>query len=406
MAVAAGLAMFLALMTWCSLAIVSPSFAEPADGASGYSLNGDATLVNPGNDSPTGAEATAGPHASGWVDFDLAIPAGLKLRQLTNLSTDYKFVVGSCWAGSPRFTAYVTNGTSTGSVFFYLAPPPNYTGCASGAYANTGNLATPTSLVDAANLGGSLNEPFSNVQADFGDYTVTHVHLDVDGGAAGNQTVDFDNTRVNEQLVTYEPPPPPPPEGLAPQHGVELLAEPVDGTVMVRQPGQTAFNVLTELSLIPVGSTIDTRGGRVQLTAATGGLGSKAPDHSVDFYDGLFKITQKQGINAPATAKLVGKLGCGKKKKKGGKKASASAAGPVAVISKRRRRRLWGSGSGNYSTSGGGGTGSVRGTTWLTQDTCKGTKFKVTEGLGITVFDFKKKKKIKLGPGDKYFAAN
>jgi len=38
-------------------------------------------------------------------------------------------------------------------------------------------------------------------------------------------------------------------------------------------------------------------------------------------------------------------------------------------------------------------------------DSCKGTKFRVTEGLGITVFDFKKKKKIKLGPGDKYFAA-
>ena len=415
MAVAAGLAMSLALTAWCSLAIVSPSFAEPADGATGYSLGENATLVQPGNASPTGAEATTtGPGSSGWVDFiPFAIPAGLKLGQLTHLSTDYKFVVGSCWAGSPRFTAYVTNGTSSGSVFFYIGPPPSYTGCASGAYANSGNLATPTSLVDAANLGGSFNEPFSEVQADFGDYTVTELHLDVDGGAAGNQTVDFDNTQVNEKLVTYEPPPPPPPpppaaEELLPQHGVELLAEPVDGTVKVKEPGQTAFNVLTDLSLIPVGSTIDTRGGRVQLTAATGGLGSKAPDHSVDFYDGLFKITQKQGINAPATAKLVGKLRCGKKKKKkkGGKKASASAAGPVAVVSKRRRRRLWGSGSGNYSTSGGGGTGSVRGTTWLTQDTCKGTKFKVAEGLGITVFDFKKKKKVKLGPGDQYFAAN
>ena len=84
----------------------------------------------------------------------------------------------------------------------------------------------------------------------------------------------------------------------------------------------------------------------------------------------------------------------------------ARAGGPTAVVSrKRRRRRVWGSGSGSYSTAGRGGTGSVRGTTWLTKDTCKGTKFKVTEGIGITVFDKKKKKKIKLGPGDKYFAA-
>ncbi len=72
--------------------------------------------------------------------------------------------------------------------------------------------------------------------------------------------------------MTYEPPPPPP-VGLVPLHGDQLLAEPVGGTtVKVKEPGQTAFNVLTELSLIPVGSTIDTRGSRVQLTAATGGF--------------------------------------------------------------------------------------------------------------------------------------
>lgn len=384
--------LFFALTAWCSLAIASPSFAQdhpvPGEEASGFTLGGDATLVSPGNASPTGAEATStGPTTSGSVD--LAIPAGLKLSQLTNLSTDYRFLVGSCYGGSPRFSAWVTNGTSSGEIWFYIGPPPLYTGCAPGAYTNSGNLATPTSLVDTSSIGGSRNQPYSNVQANYGDYTVTHVHLDVD---ASNQTVHFDNTEVNDKVVTYEP-----------KHGVQVLAEPVEGAVKVKEPGQTAFNVLTELSLIPVGSTIDTRGSRVRLTAATGGFGSESPDQPVDFYAGLFKITQKPGINAPATAKLVQKLACGKKK--GRKKAKASAGGPKAVASKRRRRRLWGSGSGSYSTAGGGGTGSVVGTTWLTEDTCKGTKFKVTEGLGITVFDFKKKKKIKLGPGDKYFAA-
>ncbi len=147
LAVAAGLPMFIALTAWCLLAIVSPSSAQQTDGAGGFSLGGDATLVHPGNGSPTGAEATTtGPDTFGSVDF--AIPAGLKVSQLTNLSTDYKFVVGSCRAGSPRFTANVTNGTSSSSIFFYIGPPPNYTGCASGAYTNSGNLATPTSLVD------------------------------------------------------------------------------------------------------------------------------------------------------------------------------------------------------------------------------------------------------------------
>ena len=400
LAVAVGLSTFIALTALCLLAIVSPSSAQQTDGAGGFFLGGDATLV-PGNGSPTGVEATTtGPHAFGSAGF--AIPAGLQVSQLTNLSTDYKFKDGSCRAGSPRFTANVTKGTSSTSIFFYLGgSAPNYPGCASGDYTNSGNLATPNSPVDASSLPeGSLNEPFSDVQAQFGDYTVTALHLDVDdtlAGESGNQTVDFDNTQINEMLVTYDP---------VPQHGVSVLAEPVEGTVKVKEPGQNAFSVLTELSLIPVGSTIDTRGSRVQLTGATGAFGSDSADHPVDFYAGLFKINQKPGINARATAKLIGKLRCGKKKK-GGKKAAASTAGPVASVSrKRRRRRLWGSGSGSYSTSGGGGTGSVRGTTWLTKDTCKGTKFKVTEGLGITVFDFKKKKNIKLGPGDKYFAAN
>src|ERR687891_671356 len=155
-AVAGGLALFVALTAWCSLAIVGQSFAQ--DGANGFFLNGDATLVQPGNGSPTAAEATTtGPADFGNVDF--VIPAGLTVSQLTHLSTDHKFVVGSCRAGSPRFTVNVTNGAVSSSVFFYIGPPPSYTGCPSGAYANSGNLATPSSLVDASHLpGGSFNE--------------------------------------------------------------------------------------------------------------------------------------------------------------------------------------------------------------------------------------------------------
>jgi hypothetical protein len=174
--------------------------------------------------------------------------------------------------------------------------------------------------------------------------------------------------------------------------------------VKVKEPGQTAFNPLIELSPDPrrVGDRYPRQPGPADRRHR--GLGSEAADDPVVFYAGLFKITQKPGLNAPATAKLIQKLACGKKK--GGKKVRASDGDSKAVGSRRRRRRVWGSGSGNYSTSSSGGTGSVRGTSWLTKDSCKGTKFKVTEGLGITVFDFNKKKKIKLGPGDKYFAAN
>ncbi len=139
----------------------------------------------------------------------------------------------------------------------------------------------------------------------------------------------------------------------------------------------------------------------VRLVAATGNLGNKTPDQSSDFYGGVFRINQDAASDSPLVAQLAEKLACGSAK---GKQARASSGGPVAVAAGHRRRRLWGSGHGSYATSGGGGTGSVRGTTWLTQDTCKGTLFRVAEGLGITVFDFDLKKQVDLGPGQSYFA--
>ena len=131
--------MFLVLTAWCSLAI-SPSFAlKKKGGSSDFSMDGSATVVHPGNGSATAAQASA-IGAAGAGSVNLAIPADFKLSQLTSLSTDYKFVVGSCWNGSPRFTANVTNGTSTGSVFFYLAPTAHLCGMRVGFLREDGQL--------------------------------------------------------------------------------------------------------------------------------------------------------------------------------------------------------------------------------------------------------------------------
>jgi hypothetical protein len=317
----------------------------------------------------------------------------LKLRQLTTLSTDYRFAAGSCAAGSPRFTANVTNGSLHKSVFFYIGPSNG--GCGSADYSNSGNLAAPTSPVDAGQLpGGSIGESYSKVQADYGSYAVTAVHIDVDGGEGGTQVIDFDNTRVNAKLVTYEP-----------QHGISVLAQRAQGTIKVKKPGKRGYKNLKQVESIPVNSVVDTRGGRVEVTAATGSFGDTNPDNSVAFYDGVIRVKQSGARNARANAQLVGKLNC-PKGTPGGAKAQKSSGGPLATTSRKRRRRVWGSGSGNYSTSGQGGTGAVRGTTWLTRDTCHGTFFKVTNGIGITVFDRDLNRHVELGPGQSYFARN
>ena len=152
-----------------------------AAAAEGYTLFGDAQIVSPGNASAHAAEATTtGPNAFGGVDF--AVPAGLTVSQVQNLSTDYRFTVGTCGLGSPRFVVRATNGTSTGNINFYLGPPPNYTACPPTVWTNTGNLASPANLVDSSQLpGGTFYDPYAAVLVKYGSYTVTDIFLVADG---------------------------------------------------------------------------------------------------------------------------------------------------------------------------------------------------------------------------------
>ena len=96
-----------------------------------------------------------------------------------------------------------------GTVFFYVGTPPNYNCAADSIWYNTGNLASPTNLVDATQLGGGFYEPYAAVQASYGSYPVTDIFVVMDGGWAvpgDNQTFIFDNTAVNADLYTYELP--------------------------------------------------------------------------------------------------------------------------------------------------------------------------------------------------------
>jgi hypothetical protein len=185
-----------------ALALVVVAGAVAASG--GYTLFGDAQIVSPGNASAQAAEATStGTTGYGGVDF--TVPDGLTVGDLQNLATDYMFTAGTCGLGSPRFAVEVTNGTSTGNLFFYIGPPPGYTGCPPAVWSNSGNLASPANLVDSSQLpGGTFYDPYAAVQLKYGDYKVTDIALVVDGPG---QTVRFDNTQINDTTVTYEPPP-------------------------------------------------------------------------------------------------------------------------------------------------------------------------------------------------------
>jgi hypothetical protein len=170
-----------------------------------YTLFGDAHFISPGNDSPRAVEAHATESGTfGGVDF--SVPAGLTLSDLDILQTDYKFTQGSCSGGSPRFSVEVTNGTVTGTIFFYIGPPPNYTGCPANVWTSSGNLALPTNLVDTSQLPlGTFYDPYAAAQTKYGSYTVLSTALVVDTfSPLGDKTVQFDNTQINDTIYTYE----------------------------------------------------------------------------------------------------------------------------------------------------------------------------------------------------------
>ncbi len=170
-----------------------------------------------------------------------------------------------------------------------------------------------------------------------------------------------------------------------PQLGKTANAAPVSGTTLYRVPGSQTFVPLTAETQIPLGTELDTTHGRVRLTFAIGyGKTEKA-----DWWQGLFLIGQSKTGKHVATQTLSGNLACPKR--------------AFAQESSKRKRRLWGKGKGRFRTKGIAASGAVRGTWWLTADSCAGTLIHVQRGV-VDVFDFKKHKHVLVHAGHSYFA--
>jgi CSLREA domain-containing protein len=177
---------------------------------------------------------------------------------------------------------------------------------------------------------------------------------------------------------------PPEPTVPPPVAGKTVNVSTKSGKVLVKIPGTDEFFDLEDVQQIPVGSTIDTRKGKVTFKAAGK---SKAW-----LYEGLFKFSQKKGKKPLTTLTLTEKLtGC-----TGSGKASAAAA-------KKKKRRLWGDGKGKFTTKGKHSAATVVGTKWYVEDRCNGTLTVVKRGV-VKVRDFKKRKTVIVKAGHKYFA--
>jgi hypothetical protein len=164
-----------------------------------------------------------------------------------------------------------------------------------------------------------------------------------------------------------------------------VVASPVSGKVLVKRPGSSKFVELDEASGIPLGSTVDVKKGKVQLTSVPKKGGTP---ETAAFYDGIFKVTQPGAITE---LRLVEALACG-----GGGAAQAAAKKP-------KTRKLWGDGSGSFRTRGQYSAATVRGTKWFVQDTCTSTLTRVAKGV-VAVNDFVKHKTVLVKAGKSYTA--
>jgi hypothetical protein len=148
--------------------------------------------------------------------------------------------------------------------------------------------------------------------------------------------------------------------------GSTLVVRPDRGTVTYRVPGSDTTRTVEGASSIPTGSVIDATKGSVLLSSQVG-----AADQQGRFYGGTFKVKQVKA-SGQTQLYLTEKLACA---------TEAEAKLAVRAAAKKKRRHVWGEDhGGSFQTHGQDSVATVRGTKWLTTDTCAGTVVKVFEG--------------------------
>jgi hypothetical protein len=185
----------------------------------------------------------------------------------------------------------------------------------------------------------------------------------------------------------------------------------VSGEVFYKPPSSLSqapagFKPLTGGATLPVGTTLETSKGRVELIAAARTTGRQTM--KAQFFDGRFVVRQiRQAKRGAKSRRLFTQL-----RLAGGKFAStcgANARSTRDLAAQRRRRSkkkvrsLWGDGRGSFQTRGQGAAATVRGTRWLTQDRCDGTLVRVRRGR-VDVRDLFRKRTVRVNAGQSYLA--
>jgi hypothetical protein len=170
--------------------------------------------------------------------------------------------------------------------------------------------------------------------------------------------------------------------------GRSVAVGPVAGRVRVRKPDGRVVTLAAGAD-VPTGSIVDATSGTVAVTSA---LGAPGATQTALFGAGRFVVRQAGRGKGIVDVYLRGSIG-------------GCRAGVASAARKRSRSRsLWGRDhGGRYRTHGANSVATVRGTRWLTVDSCAGTLTRVTAGV-VSVRDLRRHHTVTVRAGHSYLA--
>lgn len=180
---------------------------------------------------------------------------------------------------------------------------------------------------------------------------------------------------------------------------------PLQGDVVIRYPRATKKVRIQEPVQVPAGTRVDADAGYVEVISDRNGRGAT---QQATFWNDAFAVDYTRVVTPGARRRASNPIT--ELKVTGRCASSTRLSRPVfsrryaASAARRKRRGLFGSGRGRFRTRGRYGAGTVRGTTWYTENRCDGTLFEVTSGV-VNVRDFGLGRTVSVRRGQGYLAA-
>ena len=232
---------------------------------------------------------------------------------------------------------------------------------------------------------GGLLPPLAPITETVGGATETLT--DTIGGTVTTVTTASDGTTTTTTTVSADPAAPPTVTVTAPPQTGESLGVVPSGAITVTLPGAGGTVDAKGGAIVPVGSIIDARRGEIALVSAQDARGAV---QTGVFSGGKFEVRQTSGPNPITELLLRGGdfRRCGRRGEQADRAVQESATRLARRLTPTARaagspvvRKLWGRDrSGRFRTRGRHAAATVRGTRWVTEDRCEGTRVAVTEG--------------------------